>query len=87
MNKSYNKSSRKEDMRQVKFELKNRPRLAGTKALCARAGISRSYLYGITRGKYAPSPKLAARLRKLGVEWPLEGLAAAAPAAKEGGAR
>ena len=86
MNKSYNKSSRKGDMRQVKFELKSRPRLAGTKALCARAGISRSYLYGITRGKYVPSPKLAARLRRLGVEWPADGAAKGGAAAKKGGA-
>ena len=64
-------------MKQGKFELRERPRLAGTKALCARVGISRSYLYMVTRGKYRPSPKVAAKLRRLGVKCPA--------LAKEGG--
>ncbi|MBQ6925521.1 MAG: hypothetical protein IJQ73_12850 [Kiritimatiellae bacterium] len=53
-----------------KFEIKARPRLAGTKALCERLGICRSHLYQVTRGLRRPSPRLAARLRRLGVAVP-----------------
>lgn len=59
-----------------RFEMRTRPRLAGTKELCSRLGICRSYLYSITRGKMKPSAALARRMRRLGVEVP----------AKEGGA-
>lgn len=59
--------------------LVQRPRLVGTTALAARLGISRSHLYQVTRGGRRPSPALARRLRRLGVEYPLA-------ASKEGGA-
>lgn len=64
-------------MKQGKYRLCERPRLAGTKALCERLGICRAYLYMVTRGKCKPSPRLAARMRRMGL---------LPEAAKEGGA-
>ena len=54
-------------MKQGKFELTQTPRLNGAKKLAKRLGICRSYLYAITRGKTTPSPRLAARMRRLGL--------------------
>ena len=65
-----------------------RPRLVagGSSRLADSLGVSRTHMSMVMHGTRRPGRALAARLRKLGVEWPLEGLAAA-PAAKEGGAR
>jgi hypothetical protein len=54
-------------MKQGKYRLYAPTRLAGTKALCERLGICRSYLYMVTRGKCKPSPRLAARMRRMGL--------------------
>lgn len=68
-------------MKQGKTRMVERPRLVGTAMLAARLGISRSHLYMVTRGMRRPSPRVAARLRRLGIVCP-----AAAKALKEGGA-
>ena len=64
-------------MKQEKAAMVERPRLVGTAKLAARLGISRSHLYQVTRGMRKPSPRVAARLRRLGIECPA--------LAKEGG--
>ena len=66
-----------------------RPRLVagGSSRLADSLGVSRTHMSMVMHGTRRPGRALAARLRRLGVEWPLEGLGAAAPAAKEGGAR
>ena len=61
--------------------------IRGCSRLADELGVTRSHMSMIMHGTRRPGRALAARLRKLGVEWPLEGLGAAAPAAKEGGAR
>ena len=53
-------------------------RLDGTGKLCRRLGISRNHLWMVRKGMRNPRRKLAAKLRRLGVEWPVAGL-------KEGG--
>ncbi len=50
-----------------KVSMERRPRLKGTKSLCERLGVSRSHLYQVTRGIRPASPRLAARLRRLGL--------------------
>lgn len=42
-------------------------RLDGTGKLCRRLGISRNHLWMVRKGMRKPSPRLAARLRRLGV--------------------
>lgn len=54
-------------------------RLDGTGKLCRRLGISRNHLWKVRKGMRNPSRKLAAKLKRLGVKWPV--------AAEEGGAR
>lgn len=66
-----------------KAALAARPRLVagGSSLLADRLHVSRTHMSMIMHGTRNPGPRLAARLRRLGVEWPLPGLA------RKGGAK
>lgn len=61
--------------RKKAIELRPRLMIRGCSELADRLGVTRPHLSMIMHGTRRPGRLLAARMRRLGVEWPMDGLA------------
>ena len=62
-------------MKKTKLVVKPRMWVVGSSRLADRVGCTRTHLSMILHGTRRPGRALAAKLRRLGVEWPVAGLA------------